>query len=173
MTTQPGRDEQSADGFDAENTTDWQADGSLVLRLCRRESGDTENEFSVTVVSARRHDIAAEERIADHIRDALNLHQASGWQDEKPAEGFWTVAIEPSRRADFCLQAMYKVEVRGDSVQYEGEVNWYHLEHQLFTGAKWKRRDVPSDPFLSPITLPSVSVAANPDGYNGQTKVSP
>ena len=128
-------------------------------------------EVSARVAMALGKDDSRVTELLAMVRDLLPA-PASGWQDGKPSPGPWWVSLAPKcRMSPAAVHAVFVCE-SGDIMAEDG--TFFSIgQHWTLEGAKWKRRDVPSDPFLSPITLPSVSVAANPDGYNGQTKVSP
>lgn len=90
------------------------------------------------------------------VKDLLPA-PASGWQDEKPGRGFWQVSIRPEIRKGF--PAVVDCEVWEGSiegvkqwvVQYKPAGDLLPLNQDWFTGAKWKRRETPQDPFLSEV----------------------
>lgn len=84
------------------------------------------------------------------------------WQTERPTEGMWWVSIHPDARwpivdgdPRWLWPAVVPCEVSKDDATGELFLQWYpggeghYLSSFRFTGALWKRRTVPNDPFVS------------------------
>ncbi len=139
--------------FDETNTKDWQQSGNGVF-LLREIPGQwigtgperrpaTENEFSLSVHHTDR-DRLIETVIAGKIADALNAAQ---WQSEQPTDGRWWLAVRPDLRGrDFQdLSEVYVNEETG-----EIWIDWptgKRVSPELLDGARWLKRETPSDPF--------------------------
>jgi hypothetical protein len=135
--------------FDEHNTKDWQQSDNGVFLLQETtdlpRGGDRplcENKFSITVASKSRSDHAGEIEIAKRIADALNGER---WQDE-PTLGKWWVAIHPSARKRLLSDEWVRpATVTGNLAEMRGFR--FPLDHEIFKGARWLKRETPADPF--------------------------
>ena len=101
-------------------------------------------EVSARVAMALGKDDSRVTELLAMVRDLLPA-PASGWQDEKPDRGFWWVSYHPQILPR--LRRPMEVEVTAEGAYLPGATMPEKLDDPCFTGAKWKRRDVPSDPF--------------------------
>lgn len=146
--------------FDATNTKDWQQSGNGVF-LLREIPGQwvgtgpdrrsaTENEFALSVHHTDR-DRLIETVIAGKITDALN---GPKWQDE-PTPGDWWLSVSPAQRGRVAWDTTKILECRMVGTQIEVEsrtgsrisTKRFHLSDELLSGARWLKRETPTDPF--------------------------
>lgn len=76
---------------------------------------------------------------------------ATGWQDERPTDGKWWCAINPQcRHPNFGPVEEIEFDEHGQ-VWLAGSLVGHRDFMPGINGAKWKRREVPADPFLDEV----------------------
>ena len=71
------------------------------------------------------------------------------WTDERPTEpGEYWLSVAPANRKTYRMSSVDAVVIDKSLFASLTDQTWIgYVNHQMFDGAKWSRRETPADPF--------------------------
>ena len=84
-----------------------------------------------------------------HLAFKAGLEHGREWTDERPIEpGKYWLSVAPANRKTYRMSSVDAVVIDKSLFASLTDQTWIgYVNHQMFDGAKWSRRETPADPF--------------------------